>query len=178
MFDFSEINKSEELINKKLSEKKNKAEEIYKEALEKLEKFKNKRDEEDLKLSAKLFFEVIKLNRKKIEAYIWLSYIFYVTDKNKLCIKYLKIAEEIDQNHEKLKELKSLIAGNNFEDESEEIKDEKSKSSSSYNFFGIENESLLKKIKILFNIYKDKIHFNVKVKDEKMILFRQGEYNE
>lgn len=180
MFDFSELNKSESLINEKLNQKKSKSDDFYNSALEKLENFKKNRDEEELKKSAKLFFEVIKINRKKIEAYIWLAYIFYVTDKDKLSIKYLKLAEEIDKNHPKLKELKSLITGNKIIEEEEEIEEEENHeySSNSYDLFGLGKEGLLKKMKILFNIYKDKIHFNVKVKDEKMILFRQGEYDE
>ncbi|GIW21364.1 MAG: hypothetical protein KatS3mg068_0371 [Candidatus Sericytochromatia bacterium] len=170
MFDFKEINKSEEIINKKLKKKKSKADEIYKEALKRIDVFKNERNEDDLKIAAKLFFEVIKIDRKKIEAYVWLSYIFYITDKDKLCIKYLKLAEELDKNHDKLKELKLLISGSNSE-ETEEIENE-TKYSFSYNFFGLENESLLKKLKILFNLYKDKIHFSIKVKNKN--LFKQG----
>lgn len=81
----------------------------YSKGLEYLKLFSQSKKESDLKLAASKFFESIKCKRSRIEPYIYLSYIFYLLDKNDLAKEYLNIAKSIDPTYYGIQNLQTTI---------------------------------------------------------------------
>jgi hypothetical protein len=68
----------------------------YEEGVQILEEFEDgEPDKEKLTLAADKLIEALKYDSENVEAYICLSYIYYILGEDQVCLKYLQIAEEI-----------------------------------------------------------------------------------
>lgn len=83
---------------------------FYESALELIENFNYTKNDNDLKEAASLLSKSLKQQRNKVECYFWLAYIFYIFGENKLCFEYIRIAESIDPNYQKIKQFKNILA--------------------------------------------------------------------
>jgi len=111
LMDLEALNQSKEQIEVRDEDRYEKANNLYNEALELLESFNlSKNDNEAYKAAEKLY-ESLKYKRNG-EVYFWLSYIYYVFDKDKLTFQYLKIAEDLSPEYNKIKEFKKIIGEN------------------------------------------------------------------
>lgn len=82
---------------------------LYKEAIRYLEQFEETKNDDDAHRAAEKLFESLKYKRNG-EVYFWLSYIFYIFDKDKTAFKYLRIAEELSPNYPKIRQFKTIIS--------------------------------------------------------------------
>lgn len=107
MINLSILKENNAMFNlKDLAEAKSKVKEIRKETsggayeqgvklLEEFEESPNEPDKDKLSLAADKLIEALQFDSENVEAYICLSYIYYILGDDETCLKYLKIAEEI-----------------------------------------------------------------------------------
>ncbi|MFN8578295.1 MAG: hypothetical protein U0354_15765 [Candidatus Sericytochromatia bacterium] len=68
----------------------------YEEGFKILEEFENgEADKEQLAIAGDNIIEALKFDPENVEAYVCLSYIFYVLGEDQVALKYVQIAEEI-----------------------------------------------------------------------------------
>ena len=92
------------------------AQDLYDEAVICIRKFKsNNYSKEIIKEAVDKLIKVIEQKSNKIEAYLCLSYIFFITNNTKLAIKYTNLAETFEPNSEIIKEFKELFSKSDYE---------------------------------------------------------------
>lgn len=81
----------------------------YREALKLIRKFHKTMEGEHLLCAVKWLAETINYNEDFIDAYIWLSYIFFVFGRENEYLRYLGKAEKINSEHKELIKLRQTI---------------------------------------------------------------------
>lgn len=93
MFNFSALSQAKQKVEVKNESNVNKGDELYQQALQSLSSFYTSSNKSDLKKAAKALIQVIRYNRKHIQAYLWLAYIFCVIDNASMAVRYLKLSK-------------------------------------------------------------------------------------
>lgn len=106
---FEDLNSAKAKIQQKQIKKLENADEKLIEGINLLKEFSKNYDQNLLKKSASVFFEIIKVKKNKVEPFFYLSYIFYLFDDKENSIKYMNLAESIDNKFSKLSDLRKLI---------------------------------------------------------------------
>lgn len=83
-------------------------ESCFENGLKFLVRFYKTKDKNILKKAGEYFFTAIKVNKIKIEPYIYLAFIFHVFEQKEMSRKYLQLAESIDPKNPEVIELKKL----------------------------------------------------------------------
>lgn len=109
-------------LNKEIEKRDFKRDETYNqmfnEAISSLKKFglSNNYEKEDLKQAAYKLIKSIEQKRSNAEAYICLSCIFYMLGDIKTAIKYFKVAQSLEPNHNKITDLQTILSEGNVEE--------------------------------------------------------------
>jgi hypothetical protein len=85
--------------------------EVYAEAMELIRRFEVRElvPMHKLREVADKFVELIDIDERRIEPYIYLAKIFFLVDNKDLAFKYLKLAREIDPENQEINQVKDMI---------------------------------------------------------------------
>ncbi len=109
MFDLSALASAKNKAKVNQSRKEEDFNDEFNQGLDFLKTFAESKSEKDLKMAANKFFEAIKCKRSRIERYIYLSYIFYLFDRNDYAREYLNIAKSIDSTSPMIQSIQAII---------------------------------------------------------------------
>lgn len=109
MFNFDELKTARDSNTLFEEKREKKSKELYEQALEHIKKFRKNKSNDEITQASEKLYEVIRYNRKHVESFVWLAYIFHILGKEKTALKYIKLAEKIDPAFSQIKKLKDLI---------------------------------------------------------------------
>lgn len=110
LMDLSAITEAKDKTKLRDQNRDSQSEALYHEALMHIENFRKNNNDSELKIAAQKLEKALTYQRNNGEYYFWLAYIFYIFSEDKLTYQYLRLAESLSPNYDKIKELKEIIS--------------------------------------------------------------------
>lgn len=111
LLDFNNIEQLKEVQDNKSSPKDDQFDDLYNQAFVFIKQFYDNKDcnIDYLESASKCLVSAIEIRPSKAKPYLLLAYIYYIIQNTTLAVKYMKIAQQLDDKLPQIKQLQDLL---------------------------------------------------------------------